>query len=153
MLLNYRLKLMRLILIYYFLLCRCQESAVPLVCWGNGQFLLGQPQVLLSATTFFTSFWPIGWYAEFRPVRAREEDEDPPHGEIGSVVFTGNTPPSAEEGPAFSLEDDNETAAAAAATPAAAQRGGGRRSACAPTPPAPRRRLSDYDVQHVVHGI
>jgi hypothetical protein len=44
--LNYHFKLMRWILILYLLLCRCQESAVPLVCWGNGQFLLGHPQVL-----------------------------------------------------------------------------------------------------------
>jgi pyruvate/2-oxoglutarate dehydrogenase complex dihydrolipoamide acyltransferase (E2) component len=92
------------------------------------------------------------WYAKFRLERAREEDEDPPHGEIGSVVSAGNTPSSAAEGPAFGLEDDDETAAAAAAAPAAAQRRHRRRRTCA-SPPAPRRRLSDYDVQHVVHGI
>ncbi len=71
---------------------------------------------------------------------------------IGSVVSAGNTPSSAAEGPAFSLEDDGETAAAAAAAPAAAQRRRRRRRACAPRPP-PRWRLSDYNVQHVVHGI
>ncbi len=95
------------------------------------------------------------WYAKFRPVRAspaREEDEDPPHGEIGLVVSAGNTPSSAAEGPAFSLEDDNETAASAAAAPAAAQPASAA-AAHAHPPPAPLRRLSDYDVLHVVHGI
>ena len=72
----------------------------------------------------FLAKWLHVWYAKFRQVRAspaREEDEDPQHGEIGLVVSAGNTPSSAAEGPAFSLEDDDEMAASAAAAPAAAQ--------------------------------
>ncbi len=129
MLLNYCLKLTRLILIYYCLLCRCQESAVPLVCWGNGQFLLGQQQVLQysqlrRSSQVFLAMRLHVWYAKYRQERAspaREEDEDPLHWEIGLVVSAGNTPSSVAEGPAFSLEEDDETAASAAAAPAAAQ--------------------------------
>ena len=127
------------------------------MCWGNGQFLLGQQQVL-QYSQLRRSSQVFGQAAprllrQISSGKGKEEDEDPPHGEIGSVVTAGNTPSSVAEGPAFSLEDDDETAAAAAAAPAAAQRRRRRRSACAPPPPAPRRRLSDYEVQHVVHGI
>ena len=114
------------------------------MCWGNGQFLLGQQQVL-QYSQLRRSSQVFGQAAprllrQISSGKGKEEDEDPPHGEIGSVVSAGNTPSSAADGPAFSLEDDDETAAR-------------RRSACTPPPPAPRRRLSDYEVQHVVHGI
>jgi hypothetical protein len=81
------------------------------------------------------------WYAKFRLVRAspaREDDEDPPHGEIGLVVSAGNIPSSAAEGPAFSLEDDDEsheTAASAAAAPAAAQPAAAAAANAHPPPP------------------
>ena len=93
------------------------------------------------------------WYARFRPAGAREEDKDPSDVEIGSVVTTGIIPPAAAAGPAFSVDDDDEAApaAAAAAAPAAAAPDADR-DADAVTPPS-RRRLSDYDAQHVVHGI
>ncbi len=113
---------------------RISSSAGVLGQWTISAWTSASPKILSeseSATTFFTSFLPSSSYAKFRPVRAREEDEDPLHGEIGLVVSAGNIPPSAAEGPAFSLEDDDETAAAAAAQ----RRRRRTSSACAPHAP------------------
>ena len=130
---------------------RISRSSGVLGQWTISTLTIASPTIL-SATKIFTSFWPSGSTFGTPNFVWSGQDEDPPHWEIGSVVSAGNTPSSAAEGPAFSLEDDDETAAAAAAAPAAAQRRRRRRRACAPPPP-PRWRLSDYNVQHVVHGI
>jgi hypothetical protein len=88
------------------------------------------------------------WHAKFRPAGAREEDKDSADGEIGSVASAGIITPAPAAGPAFRVNyDDNEAAPAASAAAAA--------TAAPPTlrPPPPWRRLSDYDAQHVVHGL
>ncbi len=55
------------------------------------------------------------WYARFRPAGAREEDEDPADGEIGSLASAGIFTPAASVGPAFRVDDDDDEAAPAAA--------------------------------------
>ncbi len=104
---------------------------------------------ILSATMFFTSFWPSGWYAKFRPVRSllrtREEDEDPPHGEIGSVVSAGTSLLLRRKGLLLASRTTTRRLPPPPHSAAAA-------GTAAPAPPR-RRRLSDYDAQHVVHGI